>query len=144
MRTINNLLQSALKLNITDVALNAMATNEEGYKLLQKDQLLHGLRADGGLIGKYRSEAYANEKYAQNSLAGFGNVDLRLKGDFYSAIQVSTAADGFIIEDTDSKAAELEAKYGDPFGLEDSRKSSFTQVIQPEFVRGAEAVLNRR
>jgi hypothetical protein len=65
----------------------------------QVNQMRHGLRPDGTLIGTYKYEKYqryAKAKFAQNSLAGFGNVDLILKGDFTNNIELEYSND-FII-----------------------------------------------
>ena len=84
----------------------------------QQLQMLEGKKADGTQIGKYKNQYYANKKFMMNSLAGWGNVDLRLTNEFQRNINVRFFSKSMIIFSTDSKMETLVDKYGpDIFGL---------------------------
>ena len=79
---------------------------------ISNDQMLHGFLGDGSKIGQYRDPKYAAFKYAENSLAGFGNVDLHLEGGFYEGKYIKQDDSTISIESTDDKATALTSKYG--------------------------------
>ena len=85
-------------------------------ELNQDNQLRKGLKSDGGIVGQYVSDAYANFKQARpGRRAPKGIVDLYVTGDFYRTFRVIPINNGFEItantslyEDTD-----FAVKYGD-------------------------------
>lgn len=81
---------------------------------LIRGQLYQGLNGyDSPLRPAYRSLAYAEEKYEQNSAAGFRNPDVLVTGAFYRGIETNVS--GAIVTTTsrDSKNDKLTEKYGD-------------------------------
>lgn len=69
-------------------------------------------------IGKYRSDAYATKKYAQNALAGYGYVDLIQTGAFSNSLFPRQSGKGFIFDSGNDKAPKLIEAYGsDIMGL---------------------------
>ena len=79
----------------------------------QRGQMLHGLNSSGSTIGKYRSKDYARRKANMNPVAGYGNVDLKLTGEFQRNLNVRFFARSFFLFSTDSKMKKLTEKYGD-------------------------------
>lgn len=93
----------------------------------QRDQMLHGLRSTGKQIGKYKNKGYATKKFSQNSLAGFGNIDLRDKGDFQRDILIDARDEGVVIISADSKTEELIGTWGENiFGLTDENAAEYS------------------
>lgn len=102
---------------------------------VQRDQMIHGISSQGDGIGLYRSEEYADKKYEQSPLAGYGNVDLRLTGDFYNAMKATPVEEGLAIYSTDKKAKGLEEKYGASiYTLSKLYKPKYIVVLQPVFI----------
>src|SRR4051812_40659219 len=116
MRTVNNLLQSVLNLSIEDVADKALAGTEEDYAIAQRDQMLHGLNADGESIGEYKNPAYKAKKMAMNPLAD-GSVDLKFEGDFHKGIFAIADNEGLRVGSFDIKSSMLQGNYGDKIWL---------------------------
>lgn len=129
MRTINNMLQSVLKIDLPQAVDNSFDATKKDYVGLQKDQMTLGLASDGEKIGKYQNEVYAAKKNAMNSKAGFGNVDLKLTGDFYSGIFADPRSEGIVVDSLDPKTEMLTEKYGEGiFTLADERKQTFANI----------------
>lgn len=120
MSTINEF-RSRIKANsILDAARESLEAQEALIARTQRQQLKTGLTGGvnaGRLIGQYKNKSYARKKFAQNSEAGYGNVDLTLTGDYANAIFIDVLASTIVIGSTDSKADILGKKYGEPLGL---------------------------
>ena len=143
MGTILSLLKKFQQLDTAVVATESIDETREVIKQKQRDQLLQGLKADGTKIGKYRNSFYAEKKHAQNPLAGFGNVDLKLTGDLYSELFVDVRSSSFVIDSADEKTGELVKKYGDPFGLtSDSKVEYINESLQKVFVDNIKKIVS--
>ena len=80
-----------------------------------------------------------------NSLAGFGNVDLKLTGDFQFELFVDVRADTFVIDSADEKSQKLKSKYGEMiFGLADDYSDRFVLLARPKTIRNFEDALNKK
>lgn len=122
-------------LDIKAIAGEAIDETREKLMNLQRDQLLHGLRADGKLIGKYRNNKYARVKNQMNPLAGLGNVDLKLTGAVHNELFVDVRDNEYIIDSADSKMADLVEKYDDPLGLtEDNEQIYIDETLEEAFI----------
>lgn len=133
--TIDDLLDIIKKVDVSFEAQEAIDQTKRGIITRQKDQLLHGQRPDGSLIGKYKSADYAKKKNAMNPLAGYGNMDWKFKGDLYNEIFVDVREDGFVIDSADPKAASLEQRLGDPFGLQQKNQQDYIDnELEPAFL----------
>jgi hypothetical protein len=100
-------------------SINIKSTIQEacrvsGFDIIEsiRHQMKRGERGDGLKIGKYNSPVYAIEKEKQNPLAGFGNVDLYLKGSFQGGMYIKFGNLTFTIGSNDEKAPKLEGNYG--------------------------------
>lgn len=133
MGYLNKMLRKVQEMDLTDISRNVMVQSEESYADLQREQFLHGLDSQGNKIGEYKQEAYADLKYNMNSLAGYPFVDLKFTGSFYSKIEANVVGDDIVIESTDDKAPELEAKYnadGELWGLQGEYKAELKEEIR--------------
>jgi hypothetical protein len=94
-----------------------------------------GLNAHGEPLGQYQNEVYAEMKHSMNPLPGFGVPDLRLTGAFYRATSVTVSGQSVITNSSDSKSAELQAKYGkEIFGLNGVYKREYlNESLGPVF-----------
>ena len=136
MGSINQFTKKLNAINIKVVAENALLDSVDTIGDIQRDQLLHGIKQDGKRIGKYRNATYAAGKFSQNALAGKGDVDLKLTGDFYRGIFVDVRPDTFVIFSQDEKANDLANRYGDPFGLTSKGKEKLIKdKLQGKFIK---------
>lgn len=139
------MLRSTDRLDLPLLIENSLIETAAEYIGLQKDQMLHGLNAQGKTIGKYRNPAYARRKAAINPLAGEGNVDLKDKGDFYREIFTDVRADEIIVDSSDTKSAALQKKYGeDIFGLDNDSKNEYVKEVRPVFLEMVTDQLNKK
>lgn len=130
------------RLSVEDVSIDSIDATSEQLEAAQSEQMLHGVKQDGAPIGLYRNEEYATMKHAMNPLAGFGNVDLKLTGDFMQGFEVNVFPDSFIVESTDEKAKELEEKYGDVFGVGGEFKNKYVdESLRPVFLKKVKEVV---
>jgi hypothetical protein len=145
MRTINSMISATQGLDLQFLIENSLIETAEDYKGLQKDQMLHGLASDGTQIGKYRNPQYAAKKAEMNPLAGQGNVDLRLTGDFFAGIFTDVRADSIIVDSADQKSSALQSKYGEKiFGLDDDSKAEYVEQVRPVFIQMVTDELNAK
>lgn len=135
MITINDIRKRLNEAVIKHEAAEAIYDNREEVRLLQVDQLKHGLRKDGSKIGKYKNKAYAKKKFAQNPLAGEGNMDWILTGSLAKDIFIDVREDIFVIDSADTKTEKLIKDFGDPFGLsKESNKKLIVNDLMATFV----------
>src|SRR5690348_238105 len=87
-----------LKSGFTTMLEESIQETESGFIDLNTQQMYEGKNSDGGEIGAYRSEVYAEMKNQMNSLPGFGVPDLKLTGAFYEGY--SLRIQGGEIEET--------------------------------------------
>jgi hypothetical protein len=135
MATIAEIYNSFQAFDLDDAVFRAMDASSEGLTELNKEQLLSGQNANGDRVGQYRNELYAIEKNRMNPKAGFGNVDLRLTGDFFNRMNTNVLSNSTVTSSNDDKAAELEKKYGeDIYGLNTTFKAPFRDnYLAPAF-----------
>ena len=112
--------------------VDALHDTEGNYEELQKRQMMKGLASDGGKIGEYASEDYAEEKFRLSDEAGFGNVDLRLHGPFQNRIKVEVSDEGIDVDSDDEKTEALVEKYGKRiWTLNDNSRQEFVDGLYP-------------
>lgn len=134
MTTVEQMLQRCKRIEIKNEILQSLYDTRDVYISEQKRQMLHGFNRNATLIGKYKNAAYAVRKYSLNSRAGYNNVDLRLTGKFYAGIFVEIRDTEMVVGSEDSKASNLEDKYGDEiFGLSKKFKVPFVDANRKIF-----------
>ena len=130
------------KIDFDTIVDESIKENEPEIIDAQVDQMRHGLKSDGSLIGQYATtpggglSEYAKAKFNQNPLAGEGNVDLILHGDFTGAIALEYDNDYIRPFSTDEKNDKLttgQQGYGaNVFGLIKEKLSELAQdLIKP-------------
>ena len=104
-----------LRLALTEVLLKM----EQDVLNANREQMLYGFNADGSMIGRYKSELYAEGKYAMNPRAGFGNVDLRLTGAMFNSLYLDweTYVNATVMYDLQEKYGENFLGIGGPYRL---------------------------
>jgi hypothetical protein len=142
MATVNDMIRRMKSLNVPQEAEEALYQSREEIIELQGDQLLHGKNREGGKIGKYKSDKYAAKKFAQNPLAGLGNMDWILTGELKRELFVDVRQQTYVIDTADPKAAHLIKDFGDPFGLtKESKVKLIADKTRPVLVKNVKAKL---
>lgn len=99
----------------------------QGYLVeLNKSQLLNGINAKGGSLGRYRSKSYAKYKKKLNPR---GVVDLKLTGKFHNSIFVKNSKWPITIDAHDVKTPKLLSKYKNALGITPENEKRFAKRI---------------
>lgn len=104
----------------------AIASTTQELEQAQKLQMLQGKDSTGGQIGRYKNQDYAEMKFGLNPLAGKGNMDFRLTGDFYKRISTTLGSNAVSISSSDSKTERLLNINPDVFGLNKESISEYS------------------
>ncbi len=92
--------------------------NDNALTDLNREQLLMGLTSKGATIApSLASFVYAKNKKERGGRAPFGVPDMRNTGAFQREMQIDVDSGGYSFFSTDEKAAMLNEKYRDLFGL---------------------------
>lgn len=131
---IDQLINNVKKIKPLQIIKDSMAATESRLIEAQQLQMLSGKTSEGKLIGKYKNPKYAIKKFNMNSYAGFGNVDLRLSGEFQRNTKVYFFSTAVIFKSTDQKTPKLVDRYGEQiFGLNaDNIKFYSFNYLTPE------------
>lgn len=146
MRTINNLLQVSLKLDIPFQVENAMIDTRDDYIDLQRKQMLRGLLRTGGNIYRLKTGSpFYSKRYAQYKGFDFP-INLKDKGDFQNELflVVDVVQGSFVTDSADEKSGMLQDVYGeDIMGLDNDNKQDYVDgSLGPKFVRNVKAYLS--
>ena len=117
--------------SIDGVVEAEMYNNEEQIKRWIRERWLTGYDSNGNPIGLYRFEDYAEEKYARNSFAGFGNVDLTYSGLMGRSIEIQGFNKGeFEVFSTVGYYSDIVKKYGEVnFNITNAEKEKLSNII---------------
>jgi hypothetical protein len=115
-----------------------LANNGEDYLEVQREQLLHGQKKDGGLIGTYQSLGYMRMKQGMGLLKySSGAVDLFLTGKYQGGLTIvkknKTEANVF---SRDGDASEKLKRYGgedEILGLNHTYLQKEREYFMPRF-----------
>jgi hypothetical protein len=144
MRTLSSLIQAVESLNLDNLMVKSMDQVSPTYLEQQKEQMSYAVKGTGQPIGKYGTAWYARKKNQMNPNAGYGNVDLKLTGSFYEAMEAKAQPEGMNIDSTDQKSQMLQQIYGnDIFGLFGKWKEPFVQKLQTAVTELLTEELNR-
>lgn len=142
LKTIHAAAQRARSVNFDDIIRQSIAETKDYIIQFNRENLLKGLKVDGSKIGTYATIPYAAKKFAQNSQAGFGFVDLYLTGDFAKGIQVKLNSKSFTTFSIDSKADKLELEYSkDIYGLPFNRKAEYAEILGQAITRNTKSAI---
>jgi len=98
-------------------------------------QLEEGIARDGGILGEYESDEYAEFKQSIGSKAPHGIVDTKLEGDFHAGFYTeeyignSPGQSGLFIDSTDEKAGKLESRYPGIYGIAPENEAEFVELF---------------
>lgn len=106
--------------------LKVVVKNQNFLVNLNREQLLNGINAKGGSLGRYQSKSYAKFKRTLNPK---GVVDLKLTGRFQSAMFVKNSRWPLLIDSHDVKTPKLVAKYKNIFGVTPQNEKRFFKKI---------------
>lgn len=145
MRTVNNLLQSVLKVNMSREIELALVDSADDFVSAQKEQLASGERSDDTQIfniktgSEYYSPSYAKYKSKDSP------IDLRDQGNFYNGIEATPESEGLNLWSTDSKTEKLVEDYGkEIFGLNAQSKKTVIPVAGKRLLRNVTLQINER
>lgn len=139
MSGINEMIRRLEAMSITDVVGVAMENTQKRLTDAQRNQMLEGLRSDGKKIGKYKSKTYAAKKFAMNPMAGLGNIDLKLTGEFQAAILVDVrpGSQSLVFSSADEKTSMIVSLLGkEVFGLSTPFAKEYSAYfLKPEVIK---------
>lgn len=145
MATLHEMQRRLKTVDLKQIAIGIVADTKPDLIDKNREQLMdEGTDRRNKKLQRYRSNSYAARKNKMNPFPGFGNPDLYRTGAFQRAFQFKLLSkDTFEIYSTDSKAKDLEKKYGtDIFGLTDQSKSEYNKTImQPQMVQEVKKIL---
>ncbi len=144
MRTVTNLLNAALKIDLPyQVELSLIESSEE-YVRLQNEQMARGERSDGKPIFNVKTGSYTYSPAYAKKKGKTKPIDLHDKGDFYKETFIHVdGPDKVIVDSADSKSGMLQETYGDKiFGLNDESKIEFIPIAQQNLINGITKELN--
>lgn len=135
-RDLGNFLEALEKMDLADIAGQAIDKTAEEITRLNVDQLKHGETSTGERLKKYRNNKYARIKNEMNPLPGLGNPDFILFGGFTSKIETERRGDTIGVHSYDEKAPYLEERDGADriYGLGEERHNIYvTETLEPAF-----------
>lgn len=130
--TITEMANKWKALDFDQIVRDSIEQTKEVIVTLNQKNLRYGFKVDGSRIGTYVSAPYARKKYQQSALAGGGQVDLYLTGDWSYGITVNVGLKTFTTFSIDSKDAILTTRYGKEIeGLPAKYQSQYIDVLFP-------------
>ena len=149
MRTINNLLQAAVKVDLPFLLENSLIETAPVYVELQREQMFAGIQSDGKEIqrigAKYKGYATSTIKIKEKKGQPTDRITLKDTGSFYADTFADARAEGIISDSADEKSAKLQEDYGSKiFGLADPSKQAYINKVRPEFIRQTTDQLNKK
>jgi hypothetical protein len=143
MRTINNLMQANLKVDLPTELQQALIDTSDKYIAAQKEQLFEGEDSDGKDIEPFYAESTIARKKKKGQPTD--RVTLLDTGKFQEAIFQDVFSDRVITSSSDSKTKKLEEKYGAKiFGLDRDRKSQHLELVADKLKENITKELNIR
>lgn len=136
MATVSEVYELWLSVDIDQLAHKTIEECSDDIIRENQEQMYMGQNAEGGKIGYYHSEEYAELKHSMNPLPAFRIPDLHLTGAFYSGMKlVFIGSNQFTLTSGDEKTPELEEKYGGYiFGIgEKSTEYLSEEIVTPKF-----------
>lgn len=140
MATVKKFLDRIQKLDMHRVVKTTLGEKRELMPELNRDQMMHGKRADGSDIEPPYTYFTRLEKKKRGMDPNV--VTLYDRGDFHRGIYVDIGSDSLEIDSMDSKSDSLKEKYGESiFGLTNESKAEFLGEAFPVFRKKVESAL---
>jgi len=132
---------------LREMVAEQLVKEEDNLIELKKQQFLEGDIYGSNVKDTYFSSTYASQKFLQNPLAGFGNVDLIKTGSFIESFQLLKPKEGkYLFGATDPKKGKLVKMYGlDIMGFNQQVFNKFQKdIIAPRFLKQLKKIINKR
>lgn len=142
MRTVGDLYEASLKVDVNYLAGLALANSGEEYIRIQQEQIFAGERADGTPIfntktgSEYYSDSYARHKGKDHP------IDLKDTGSFYNLMFTRQESEGLAIDSEDPKADMLTDTY-EPWLLNDFSKEQFIPFVARVYIEEVSKEMNK-
>ena len=131
---VDELIKALQRVNVADVARDAVARNTGKAADLLREQLYSGRDGLGRLLRRYRSSSYADIKHSMNPAPGYGNPDLYLTGAFHRSLKAESTQEGVTFSSFDTKAADLVNKYSEAIlDINAENVLTFADEVRPDF-----------
>lgn len=149
MRTVNNMLQAAQRINLQRLIEDNLTEYSEQYLLLQKEQLYEGKMSTGNdLSPSYFEDPYFKtpaaaarysawkDKITPNPKRSQGTPNLFINGFLYSKFIVEVKTEGYLVDNTSETFPSIIMKYGPELvGLDNEKKQLYITIARPMFMR---------
>lgn len=131
-KIVTNLKQ--LQNNLDAEIVNILKNGHPGLiEDLNREMLLDGRNNEGQLIRpKYRNSKYARRKQALNSKPPLGTPDIKLTGKYHKSLKAKFQGNDILIDSSDSKDADLSAKYEGIKGLGPPEEFQLREAVTPD------------
>lgn len=121
-------------ISIQNVCIDSIEKTKDDYLQSNRLQMLYGFDKDGNRIGTYRNKYYKQKKQSINPKAQ-GFVDLRLTGRYYQSLEVQVSGTDVLVHASDSKAKDLEKKYGTAiYGIGKDYRRRYLNILSKQFI----------
>jgi len=132
MTTIRQMLNKWQAVDFDQIVWDSIDQTKENIVTFNQINLRYGFKIDGSRIGQYVSVPYAKKKFQQSALAGGGQVDLYLTGDWSYGLTVNVGLKTFTTFSTDYKDGLLTTRYGKEIeGLPQKYQSQYIDILFP-------------
>ncbi len=133
--TIQEYYRKIKSVNLSQLKVQAAEKNKTLLLDLNREQMKHGLRADGEKIKPdYHSLDYAKYKQSLNPVPGMMTPDLHLSGAFYETLSVETNGMKMKVLTGVSYGEKLRNKYPEIFGLAPKSLNTAQQKVTTDFI----------
>lgn len=132
-KTIENI--KALKENLDDIILDAVAEEEEFIVGLNKKALSEGFKADGSPTGQYSTFTIFSKRLKGQP---FSHVTLKDTGDFYDSLFIKLLDDGFEIRSSSQnseKTGSIRENYPNALGLNQKGLEQARIKLKPKIIQ---------
>lgn len=140
--TPDRLLNNLEKINLAEIAIEAVSLHEKEIIELQQLQMSRGLKGDRSKTKTYKSKPYVDRFKAGTS--SLPHRDYFLTGDFYKEFFVKTETEKAYFGSMNEKTNKLESEEnGELFGLSGTFKEKEIEIIRPDFIKILRNAINR-
>lgn len=129
MATIRQVATNVMSLDLLKESMKTVVDMTKEIIELNIDQMKHGKKSDGSMIGKYKDPFYAQMKHDMNPLAGYGNKDFILTGAHSESMFIQPRQASWDMGSLDWKSAILVQSAGqDIYGLSKESKAKLVNT----------------
>lgn len=136
MRTVQNMLSKAEKIDVSYLVQLSLIDSQEEYVRIQQEQMMRGYRSDGRPIFNLKTGSQEYSKAYSKYKGKSSPIDLRDKGDFQDSIFIHVEDPiQAIVDSADSKSGKLQENYGTQiFGLNTDSKTELIPIARANLI----------